>query len=121
MKVRTRWVPGIAILLGLQMSARGGPETFRREIEDQRPTAAKAEAGDIEAPTGTPYSITISGGLSLGSYEAGMNWVFVEWLRHKRENGKAHLTGVTGASAGAINALFSAIRPPTNDAIRRAS
>ncbi|HUS63633.1 MAG TPA: hypothetical protein VMZ28_03780, partial [Kofleriaceae bacterium] len=29
---------------------------------------------------GTPFSLTISGGISLGSYEAGMNWVFIEWL-----------------------------------------
>jgi hypothetical protein len=61
-----------------------------------------------------PYSITISGGLSLGAYEAGMNWALVEWMRHRYlgKEGAAppKLNGVSGASAGAINAVFTAVR-----------
>jgi len=59
------------------------------------------------------YSLTISGGISLGVYEAGVNWAIIELLRdeHFQSNMASYNLGaVTGASAGAINALISAIR-----------
>ena len=62
----------------------------------------------------TPYAMTVSGGISLGNYEAGMNWAIIEIFRKERDrkNGANHgeLISVTGASAGSINALLSAIR-----------
>ena len=62
----------------------------------------------------TPYSMTISGGISLGNYEAGMNWAIIEIFRLARENkidaNAGKLLSVTGASAGSINALVSALR-----------
>jgi len=82
-----------------------------------------APAGDIcppsvcpavrDTPAGTrqgvqPYAITISGGVSLGSYEAGLNWAVLELLRSSPDH-TAVLEGVTGASAGSINSLFTAI------------
>src|SRR5215469_7617946 len=58
------------------------------------------------------FAITLSGGVSLGTYEAGLNWALV---RTFRENAVAmflrrrpRLVGVTGASAGSINALLAA-------------
>src|SRR5215469_7272227 len=58
------------------------------------------------------FAITLSGGVSLGTYEAGLNWALV---RTFRENAVAmflrrqpRLVGVTGASAGSINALLVA-------------
>ncbi len=59
-----------------------------------------------------PYSLTISGGASLGVYEAGLNWVAVETLRQRNLQAADHyrLQSVTGSSAGAINALMSAMR-----------
>ena len=59
-----------------------------------------------------PYSLTISGGISLGVYEAGLNWVILEQLRQGRLSGDemVHLLAVTGASAGAINTLIAALR-----------
>ena len=58
------------------------------------------------------FAITLSGGVSLGTYEAGLNWAMV---RAFRENAvgmflrrRPRLVGVTGASAGSINALLSA-------------
>jgi len=64
------------------------------------------------AEHGRPYSLTISGGASLGVYEAGLNWVFIETLRkdHLADPGNYQLRSVTGASAGSINALVSALR-----------
>ena len=59
-----------------------------------------------------PYSLTISGGISLGVYEAGLNWVIIEQLREGRLHGDnmARLLAITGASAGAINTLIAALR-----------
>ena len=58
------------------------------------------------------YALTLSGGVSLGSYEAGLNWALVRLFRTGmgellvRRNPR--LVGVTGASAGSINALLVA-------------
>jgi predicted acylesterase/phospholipase RssA len=64
------------------------------------------------------FALTISGGVSLGAYEAGLNWALVQFLRlHEREGGtelrtvlraRPALVAVTGASAGSINALLAA-------------
>ena len=59
-----------------------------------------------------PYSLTISGGISLGVYEAGLNWVIMEQLRNGRlkDDKMVRLLAITGASAGAINTLIGALR-----------
>jgi len=57
-------------------------------------------------------SMVISGGVSLGAYEAGYNWAMVKMLSNARERNKTldiKLRSVTGASAGSINALLSAM------------
>jgi len=62
------------------------------------------------------FSFAIKGGISLGSYESGMNWFFIEKLRRQsqrlRDQGQDGniLKVITGASAGGINAIVSAIR-----------
>ena len=65
-----------------------------------------------------PYTLSISGGVSLGSYEAGLNWALLRYLRLRRQQNEAgvpyvrvqpDLMSVSGASAGSINALISAI------------
>ena len=79
--------------------------------------AAPAQADDRNEDQ---FALTISGGVSLGAYEAGLNWAVVRFLRlREREsllgNRGAYLRGhrprlvaVTGASAGSINALLAA-------------
>ena len=69
-----------------------------------------------EQLTYTPLSFAISGGISLGAYEAGLNWAIVKYskaVRHKPslsiDNKPPKLVSVTGASAGGINALVTAI------------
>src|SRR5437867_6883462 len=52
-------------------------------------------------------ALTISGGVSLGSYEAGLTWAIVRYLR--ASDRVTDLVAVTGASAGAINALMAAV------------
>jgi hypothetical protein len=78
-------------------------------------TAAQAFAqGAAPAAKPLPFTLTISGGISLGSYEAGVNWALIDYMRKIRDDRtytgrKPDLTAVTGASAGAINALLSAL------------
>ncbi len=57
-------------------------------------------------------SMVISGGVSLGAYEAGYNWAMIKMLTNIKNHSQRtapHLRSVTGASAGSINALISAI------------
>ena len=56
------------------------------------------------------FSAVISGGVSLGAYEAGYNWAIIKMLSKIRESGKIiepELASVAGASAGSINALLT--------------
>src|SRR6185369_17565389 len=64
-----------------------------------------------EGKQALPFSLTISGGISLGSYEAGVNWALIEYMRKIREEGKESpdLKVITGASAGSINAILTAM------------
>ncbi len=65
---------------------------------------------------GTELSLTISGGVSLGSYEAGYLYLSTQTILHTK--GKYRLRLLTGASAGSVNAIIAAInscRPPNYD------
>jgi len=58
------------------------------------------------------FSVVISGGVSLGAYEAGYNWAVIKMLSKIRESGKIiepELASVAGASAGSINSLLTAM------------
>ncbi|MCF6206010.1 MAG: patatin-like phospholipase family protein [Sulfurovum sp.] len=57
-------------------------------------------------------SMVISGGVSLGAYEAGYNWAMIKMLSKLRALNikiKPKLSSVAGASAGSINTLLSAV------------
>lgn len=78
------------------------------------PTGAVANA---PAPPPAPpapssprrVSLTIAGGVSLGAYEAGVNFAIVAGLRRMRARHEAVLEVATGASAGSINAVLTAV------------
>jgi len=76
-------------------------------------TTEMPKVRDIRRDTSLqPYALTISGGVSLGAYEAGVNWALLEILRTASPDstyGRPDIAGVTGASAGAINALLTAM------------
>jgi predicted acylesterase/phospholipase RssA len=57
------------------------------------------------APRGR-VALTLSGGVSLGSYEAGLTWAIMRYLRALPAG--PELAAVAGASAGGINALLAA-------------
>jgi len=77
-------------------------------------SAIQATGADSAAVS--PVVITVSGGKSLGSYQAGLNWGLIQAMKHSAQAGGGHmlnnrryaLAAVTGASAGNINALISA-------------
>ena len=81
--------------------------------------AAPAAGARADDPGEDQFALTISGGVSLGSYEAGLNWAVVRFLRlREREfndpraflpSRRPSLIAVTGASAGSINALLAAV------------
>ena len=58
------------------------------------------------------FSLIISGGVSLGAYEAGYNWAMIKMLNEVKKSSQLiepELRSVAGASAGSINALLSAM------------
>ena len=58
------------------------------------------------------FSMVISGGVSLGAYEAGYNWAMIKMLSKVRDDSELadpELRSVAGASAGSINALMTAM------------
>lgn len=66
----------------------------------------------IEEKKPIDLSMVISGGVSLGAYEAGYNWAMVKMLSNIRDHSQLvepKLRSVTGASAGSINALITAM------------
>src|SRR5215470_20387326 len=72
------------------------------------------------------YALTLSGGVSLGSYEAGLNWTLVRVFRAEMSEmllrRQPRLVGVTGASAGSINALLvAALYCETTESAARAT
>ena len=86
-------------------------------------TAAPAEE---ETRLEDGYALTLSGGVSLGSYEAGLNWTLVRLFRARMEEmllrRRPELVGVTGASAGSINALLvAALYCETEESAARSS
>src|SRR5215203_1671809 len=74
-----------------------------------------------DAPAGplkpVRYVMTISGGISLGAYEAGFNWALLRHLKRHRAGSvqpgsdlaPLELVAATGASAGNINAFITAV------------
>ncbi len=58
------------------------------------------------------FSLIISGGISLGAYEAGYNWGLIKhlnYLKHTSSPNTIEMHSIAGASAGAINTVMSAM------------
>lgn len=74
---------------------------------------ANAQTGKITKR----FSIAVSGGASMGAYEAGLNWGALYLLRHFSlddpvlggESRPLELASVAGASAGGINSILSGL------------
>ncbi len=74
--------------------------------------AVQSDMKTASTPKSVDFSMVISGGVSLGAYEAGYNWTIIRALHKMKANDtqlKPQLRSVTGASAGSINALLTAM------------
>ncbi len=71
------------------------------------PVQAQNAVDAEPAPSPIPLSLTVSGGVSMGAYEAGLLYYSMESL--KANPGLAELKLATGASAGSVNAILAAI------------
>ncbi|WP_041453608.1 patatin-like phospholipase family protein [Anaeromyxobacter dehalogenans] len=95
------------VALGLALAA---PARAGEPAPGERPASAGAGGRPDDL-----VAFTVSGGVSLGAYEAGLSWATVRYLATVRE-GRAEvgalfrprLAAVTGTSAGAVNALLAA-------------
>lgn len=62
-----------------------------------------------KAPT-KKFALVISGGISMGAYQAGYNWALMKYYLSKRKDDKEiDFVSFAGTSAGSINALQSAL------------
>lgn len=89
-----------------------------RVAVSQLPATPRHEPPTIQETDSVPLIMSVSGAISVGAYQAGVNWAILEFLRRARHDTAfrhAHklrpfaLRTVTGASAGNINALLWAI------------
>jgi len=73
-------------------------------------------AGGTAAAAGesAPFSLTLQGAASLGTYEAAVNWTVIRLIRSNRleedtqRGRRPHLEALSGSSAGSVNALLAA-------------
>lgn len=81
------------------------------------PAAVRPDEPELLERAGPPedaVTLTVSGGISLGAYEAGLAWGIIRFLKVTRAGGgqpallRPRLAAVTGASAGAVNAFIAA-------------
>jgi hypothetical protein len=109
----TRRSTSLSLSLAALLLATGTPATARA----QAPPAAVPDAGTVDADT-VPVVLTISGGISLGTHQSGVNWALVNFFRHSYHDpafrraygvGPHRLAVATGASAGNVNAVLSSL------------
>ncbi|MDH5543978.1 MAG: patatin-like phospholipase family protein [Gammaproteobacteria bacterium] len=77
-------------------------------------TSSLSADADTSSQQEVPIALAISGAISLGAYEAGYNWALINILKKIKQQGFQNrnypeLKGVSGTSAGSVNALFSAM------------
>ncbi|HEY6728536.1 MAG TPA: patatin-like phospholipase family protein [Polyangiaceae bacterium] len=101
-----------AFAVALGSLAQPPPATDAAVLE--APAASGANAAGEAAPALSaggsakiPLAITISGGVSLGAYEGGFLYYLTEVI--KRNRAQLDLKVVTGASAGSVNTLLTAM------------
>ena len=76
------------------------------------PAPARADSPSVSSES-PPFSITLQGAASLGTYEAALTWTLIRLIRAQRLSGdpqrtRLSLEALSGSSAGSVNALLSA-------------
>jgi len=62
---------------------------------------------NAEASANENFHVVVKGGISLGSYESGLNWALLDFINSTEQQNS--LISFSGASAGSINSILSAI------------
>jgi hypothetical protein len=105
--------------VGQQGKARSSVSVSSSKEVESYVNERKRQPWEAATDTSTiPFVISASGGISLGSYQAGVTWALNRLTRYLADNqsvrdayglGKPELWAATGASAGNINAVLSAL------------
>jgi hypothetical protein len=112
-----------ALLAGASPTFAEGKAESAPSTDDAAPRAAEPRTATLPAAPDTviPVAITSQGGISLGAYEAGLQWAIMELLRHRASNDsfvtqrqapaifpklRVHLVASAGASAGNANTFL---------------
>ncbi|MEO0615778.1 MAG: patatin-like phospholipase family protein [Pseudomonadota bacterium] len=99
----------LATALGAVASAT--PPSMNPELRDAM--TATLNAGNTAPGRERPFSMVIRGGVSLGAYEAGVNWALLRLLKDLRDDPETTieptLYAAAGASAGAVNGFLAGL------------
>jgi len=104
------WFAVLAVVSLIAATARA--QGFANQYQEKAPGPPDALPAP---PKPVRYVMTISGGISLGAYEAGFNWTLLRHLKRHRavapgsDLAPLELVAATGASAGNINAFLTAV------------
>lgn len=101
------WIP---ILVGALLNPVAARQT-KVDLAGSEPSRPVAASKERPLPRGDALAITVSGGASLGSYEAGFVYASLEMFKHLGRARRIRVT--TGASAGSANALIAALNSCT--------
>ena len=97
----------VAVAACVLLTASNPTPVHAQDLKNQM--QQRALAADSSLPQHVVFSI--SGGISLGAYQAGVNWAMLQafqqaWRDSSYPIDRVELATVTGASAGNINTLF---------------
>jgi len=105
-------LPAVLAVVLLLTAATARAQGFANQYQEKAPGPPDAAPAP---PKPVRYVMTISGGISLGAYEAGFNWTLLRHLKRHRAVAPGsnlaplELVAATGASAGNINAFLTAV------------
>ncbi len=103
----------LVAVLGFSCGAavQADPPSMNPELRDAM--TATLNAGSTAPGRQRPFSMVIRGGVSLGAYEAGVNWALLRLLKDLRDDPEAtvepELYAAAGASAGAVNGFLAGL------------
>ena len=98
--------------MSMRTSAAAAAVLVTSAVVGMAPTPASAGPPSV-ASESPPFSLTLQGAASLGTYEAAMTWTLIRLIQANRLQGdpqrtRLSLEALSGSSAGSVNALLSA-------------
>ncbi|MEO0345842.1 MAG: hypothetical protein AAF229_06250, partial [Pseudomonadota bacterium] len=103
----------LVAVLGITLGATAQADSASMNHELRDAMTATLNAGSTAPDQKRPFSMVIRGGVSLGAYEAGVNWALLRLLKDLRDDPEATieptLYAAAGASAGAVNGFLAGL------------